>query len=102
MNWSMFPLGLFGLLNIFLAFVAPSQAQGTLGAVIVFGVAAAAILTGLWSGAPLLVALGCLLGMVAPVWMGVLMSGNVNWLHITVRFVIVAIFFGLWFKFRPA
>ena len=98
----MLPIGLFGLLNIFLAFVAPSQAQGAGGAAFMFGGAAALILAGLWRNNPSLILAGALLGMIAPVWMGLLMSGHVNWLHITVRFVIVALFFMLWMKFRPA
>ena len=100
MNWSMIPLGLFGLLNLFLAVLAPTQARGTAGAVVVFLVAGVLILLGLQRHVPLAVGLGCLLGMVAPVWMGILMSGNVDWLHIGVRFVIVALFFGLWIKSR--
>lgn len=100
MNWSMIPLGLFGLLNLFLAAAAPTQAKGTAGAVVVFLVAGVLILGGLQRDVPAAVAIGCLLGMLAPVWMGVLMSGHVNWLHIGVRLAIVALFFGLWLKFR--
>lgn len=101
MNWSALPLGLFGLLNIFLAFVAPTQARGTAGASAVFAAAGLLILGGVWRGVPAAVLVGYLLGMLAPVWMGVLMSGNVNPLHIAVRFVIVALLFGLWLHFRP-
>lgn len=93
---------LFGLLNVFLVFIAPGQARGAGGAMLVFGGAAVFILAGLWRNNPLLVLAGCLLGLIAPVWMGLLMSGNVNWLHIAVRLVIVALFFMLWMKFRPA
>ncbi|WP_199699903.1 hypothetical protein [Deinococcus sp. RM] len=101
MHWSIFPIGLFGLLNLFLAVVAPSQARGAGSASFVFVLAAAAILLGLWRGQPPMVAFGCLLGLICPVWMGLLMSGNVNWLHIAVRLVIVVLLFGLWLKFRP-
>lgn len=100
MHWSIIPLGLFGLLNVFLAFIAPTQAKGTLDASLTFALAAALILTGLWRSAPALAGLGCLLGMLAPVWMGLLMSGNVNPLHIGVRLLLVALFFGLWLRYR--
>ena len=102
MQWSMLPIGLFGLLNVFLAFIAPGQAQGAGAAAFMFGCAAALILVGLWRNNPLLLLVGALLGLIAPVLMGFLMSGNVNWLHIAVRLVIVALFFMLWMKFRPA
>ena len=95
------PLGLIGLLNIFLAVAAPSQANGAGGAAAVFALAAALIAAGLWSSNILLALLGCVLGMAAPIWMGLLMTGNVNWLHIAVRFVIVALCFGLWLRYRP-
>ena len=101
MHWSNVPLGLVLLLNVFLAFVAPSQAQGSGGATAAFGLAAALIGAGMWTNNVPLALLGCLLGMVAPVWMGLLMTGNVNWLHITVRFAIVALCFGLWLRYRP-
>lgn len=45
--WAALPLGLFALLNFFLAFLAPTQAKGTAGASFVFAVAGAAIALGL-------------------------------------------------------
>lgn len=99
--WAALPLGLFALLNFFLAFMAPTQAQGTAGASFVFAVAGAAIGLGLWRGQPLLVGLGIVLGMGAPVWMGRLMSGNVNPLHIVVRAGLAALFFWIWLRSLP-
>lgn len=96
--WAALPLGLFALLNFFLAFLAPTQAKGTAGASFVFVVAGAAIALGLWREQPLLVGLGILLGMVSPVWMGLLMNGNVNPLHIAVRAALAALFFWVWLR----
>lgn len=98
----MLPIGLFGLLNVFLVFSAPQQAKGAGGAAFVFGCAAALILAGLARNNPALLLAGCGLSIVAPIWMGFLLNGQPNPVHIAVRFVIVALFFMLWMRFRPA
>lgn len=101
MHWSMYPLAVFGLLNLFLAWTAPQRVKGAAGAAIVFGLAAVLIGWGLWHARPWLVGLGLIFSLDAPMRMGQLMHGRINGRHVAARLVIVTLFFLLWMTFRP-
>lgn len=98
----MLPLGLFGVLNIFLAVAARQRVNRAAGVTTVFSLAAVLIGWGLWNSNPVLVGLGLIFSLDAPMRMGQLLHGRINWRHVLIRLLVIALFFLLWMNFRPA
>ncbi|GAA5500857.1 hypothetical protein Dxin01_00585 [Deinococcus xinjiangensis] len=102
MNWSSLPLLFFGLLNLSLVFVSLRRVKGATGVALMFAGAAGLIWAGLWRSNPPMTFLGCLLSLLAPVWMGFLLHGKPTPAHHVVRLLLVTLCFVLWISFSPA
>jgi hypothetical protein len=90
-TWATLLLLLFGLLQFVLGVVAGRHSRGV---GVLFGTAGMALLLGLWQVNVMLVGLGALLSLLAPLWLGILRRGTPTWLHHLIRSGLVIL--GLW------
>lgn len=97
MTWATLPLLLFGLLQFGLGVMAwrYSRRVGVL-----FGAAGLALLLGLWRMNVVLVGLGALCSLLAPLWLSILRRGKPTWTHHLIRGGLVIL--GLWLWWTTA